>query len=64
MDEATPNTSTAGTSTSTSPSTGPSNTSALWTTLFAVLLVPLAFVFGALAPMATDSCGPDSCAGA
>ncbi|MFD7029565.1 hypothetical protein ACFWAR_16150 [Streptomyces sp. NPDC059917] len=34
----------------------------LWTTGLAVLLVPVALLFGALAPMATDSCGPDDCA--
>ncbi|WP_415942581.1 hypothetical protein [Streptomyces sp. 067-1] len=30
-------------------------------TLALVLLVPPALLFGMLSPMATDSCGPDSC---
>ncbi|MEV4505815.1 hypothetical protein [Streptomyces klenkii] len=29
--------------------------------VLAVLLVPVALLFGGLAPMATDSCGPDHC---
>ncbi|MER5727256.1 hypothetical protein ABT084_02670 [Streptomyces sp. NPDC002138] len=33
----------------------------LWTTSLAVLLVPFALLLGAMAPMATDSCGPDDC---
>ncbi|MFI5980028.1 hypothetical protein ACIBEA_04020 [Streptomyces sp. NPDC051555] len=34
----------------------------LWATGLAVLLVPLALLYGAVAPMATDGCGPDDCA--
>ncbi|MFC5149885.1 hypothetical protein [Streptomyces aureoversilis] len=33
----------------------------LWATVLAVLLIPVAVLFGSLAPMATDSCGPDNC---
>jgi hypothetical protein len=33
----------------------------LWSTVLAVLLVPVALLFGGLSPMATDSCGPDHC---
>ncbi|MBF6049225.1 hypothetical protein GO001_29230 [Streptomyces sp. NRRL B-1677] len=29
--------------------------------VLAVLLIPVALLFGGLAPMATDSCGPDHC---
>ncbi|MCX5199454.1 hypothetical protein OOK31_37225 [Streptomyces sp. NBC_00249] len=32
-----------------------------WTTALTVLLLPVAFLFGGLAPMAADSCGPDHC---
>ncbi|ARZ65990.1 hypothetical protein SMD11_0324 [Streptomyces albireticuli] len=32
-----------------------------WATLFALLLAPVALLFGGLAPMATDGCGPDNC---
>lgn len=32
-----------------------------WATVLAVLIVPVALMFGGLAPMATDSCGPDHC---
>ncbi|NJP81230.1 hypothetical protein HCK01_28705 [Streptomyces sp. AA8] len=33
----------------------------LWATVLAVLVIPVAVVFGSLSPMATDSCGPDNC---
>ncbi|MEH6373072.1 hypothetical protein V7793_01715 [Streptomyces sp. KLMMK] len=33
----------------------------LWATVLAVLVIPVAVLFGSLAPMATDSCGPDNC---
>ncbi|MCD9144937.1 hypothetical protein [Streptomyces albireticuli] len=32
-----------------------------WATLSALLLAPVALLFGGLAPMATDGCGPDNC---
>ncbi|PHQ49617.1 hypothetical protein BLA24_26725 [Streptomyces cinnamoneus] len=32
-----------------------------WATGLALLLVPVAVLFGGLSPMATDSCGPDHC---
>ncbi|MGK5728896.1 hypothetical protein [Streptomyces sp. URMC 124] len=32
-----------------------------WAAVLAVLLVPVAVLFGSLAPMAADSCGPDHC---
>ncbi|WP_245699824.1 hypothetical protein [Streptomyces roseifaciens] len=35
-----------------------------WATVLAVLVIPVAVLFGSLAPMATDSCGPDNCSGA
>ncbi|MFD0266577.1 hypothetical protein ACFVGY_08275 [Streptomyces sp. NPDC127106] len=38
--------------------------SQVWPTVIAVLLVPVALMFGGLAPMAADSCGPDNCSAA
>ncbi|KJY42771.1 hypothetical protein VR41_06505 [Streptomyces sp. NRRL B-1568] len=32
-----------------------------WATVLALLIVPMALTYGCLAPMATDSCGPDNC---
>ncbi|MGR4879318.1 hypothetical protein ACIPUC_07795 [Streptomyces sp. LARHCF249] len=34
----------------------------VWTSVLTVLLAPVAFLFGGLAPMAADSCGPAHCA--
>ncbi|GAA0453168.1 hypothetical protein GCM10009544_14960 [Streptomyces stramineus] len=36
----------------------------LWATALAVLLAPVTLLFGGLAPMATDGCGPDNCSAA
>ncbi|MBT2406575.1 MULTISPECIES: hypothetical protein [unclassified Streptomyces] len=38
-----------------------SSAAPVWVTVLAVILVPVALLFGGLAPMATDSCGPDNC---
>ncbi|MBT2385940.1 hypothetical protein [Streptomyces sp. ISL-11] len=35
-----------------------------WATGLALMIVPVALLFGGLAPMATDSCGPDNCSSA
>ncbi|MEU3775987.1 hypothetical protein AB0F11_22760 [Streptomyces sp. NPDC032472] len=35
--------------------------SLVWPAVLAILLTPVALMFGGLAPMATDGCGPDNC---
>ncbi|MFD6471784.1 hypothetical protein [Streptomyces goshikiensis] len=49
------------TATAAAPTDRDSRTVPLWTSVLTVVLAPVAFLFGGLAPMAADSCTPGHC---